>query len=104
MHKYRRRIQLQRLEHIRPLVIIHQAEKQLGRIGLRISERIRHDLKLFARVSANGALPLRGQRREHYDHRVVPRRRLHELSEFIPIQSQHGALVGQVRELLHAIV
>ena len=72
MHENRSRVELHDLKYVGSLVKVHHGEEHLVGVELRIAVGVGHQMEFVRGLLANGALPLRGQGREHHDHGVVP--------------------------------
>lgn len=91
------------IEHIGSLIKINDAKKQFIGEMLSISKGIGYYLKFFTSYTANGTHPLRCHCREHYNHRIIPRRRFDIILEYSPIYSDYRSperFPGEKLELL----
>lgn len=103
MHENGRRIQLERLEHVRPLVEVDHRKEQAVRVELRVAVRVRDDGVLVVSMSADDALSGRLQCGEHYDHGVVARSCHNEVGELVAVEPEERLLDVHVEQLLHPV-
>ena len=99
VHEDGRRVQLHGLEDVGALVEVDHGEEHLVGVELRVAVRVGDELVLCGGLLADGALPLRRQRREHDDDGVVAGRAAHKVLELVAVQLDDGPLRREVHQL-----